>query len=83
MVFNGGTGTEKVMARPKGKKPAVRLSISLDSADHAELTRLAEQHDLSVAWVVRKAVSEFIARTANQDQPVLPLHRGGSGRASA
>ena len=71
------------MARPKGKKPAVRLSISLDATDHAELTRLAEQHDLSVAWVVRKAVSEFIARNANQDQPVLPLHRGGGRGVSA
>lgn len=71
------------MVRPKGKKPAARLSISLDTADHAELTRLAEQHDLSVAWLVRKAVSEFIARTANQDQPVLPLPRGGSSGASA
>ncbi len=71
------------MARPKGKKPAVRLSISLNSADHAELSRLAARHDLSVAWMVRKAVSEFVERNANQDQPVLPLHRGGSGGASA
>ena len=71
------------MARPKGKKPAVRLSISLDPADHAELSGLAAQNDLSVAWMVRKAVSEFIARNANQDQPVLPLHRGSGGGASA
>ena len=70
------------MARPKGKKPTVRLSISLDAADHAELSRLAEQHDLSVAWVVRKAVSEFVARNADQNEPVLPLHRGGNGASS-
>ncbi len=74
---------ESSMARPKGKKPAVRLSISLNPADHAELSRLAEQHDLTVAWMVRKAVSEFVARNANQDQPVLPLHRGGGSGASA
>ena len=71
------------MARPKGKNPAVRLSISLDPADHAELSRLAAQHDLSVAWMVRKAVSEFVTRNANQDQPVLPLHRGGGSGANA
>lgn len=70
---------ESQVARPKGKKPAVRLSIGLDPADHAELSRLAAQHDLSVAWMVRKAVSEFVERNANQDQPVLPLHRGGGG----
>ena len=71
------------MVRPKGKKPTVRLTISLDTADHAELSRLAEQNDLSVAWLVRKAVSEFIARNSNQDQPVLPLSRGGGSGASA
>ena len=69
--------TESPMARPKGKKPAVRLTIGLDPADHAELSQLAAQHDLSVAWMVRKAVSEFVARNADQEQPVLPLHRGG------
>ncbi len=71
------------MARPKGKKPAVRLSVSLDPADHAELSQLAEQNNLSVAWMVRKAVSEFVARNANHDQPVLPLQRGGGSGASA
>ncbi len=71
------------MARPKGKKPTVRLSISLDPADHAELSRLAARHELSVAWMVRKAVSEFVERNANQDQPVLPLHRGGGSGANA
>ena len=69
--------TEKSMVRPRGKKLAVRLSITLDTANHAELTRLAAQHDLPVAWLVRKAVSEFIERNANQDQPVLPLSRAG------
>ncbi len=73
---------ESRMARPKGKKPAVRLSVNLDPADHAELTRLAAQHDLSLAWMVRKAVSEFVARNADQDQPVLPMHRGGGSGAS-
>ena len=50
------------MARPKGKTPAVRLSVSLDPVDYAELSRLAAHHDLSVAWVVRNAVSEFVSR---------------------
>ena len=65
------------MARPKGKKPVVRLTVGLDLADHAELSRLAEQHDLTVTWMVRKAVSEFLARNANHEQPLLPLRRGG------
>ncbi len=79
LVLSGAQNVGALMARPKGKKPAVRLSVSLDTADHAELSRLAAQHDLTVAWMVRKAVSEFVARNASQDQPVLPLHRGGGG----
>ena len=71
------------MVRPKGKKPAVRLSVSLDPADHAELSQLAELNDLTVAWMVRKAVSEFVARNADHDQPVLPLQRGSGSGASA
>lgn len=68
------------MARPRGKRPVVRLSVSLDPADHAAISELAAEYDLSVAWMVRKAVSEFVARNADEDEPVLPLHRSSGGR---
>lgn len=64
------------MARPKGKRPSVRLSVSLDANDHAELARLAEEHDLSVSWIVRKAVTEFVEFHKDEDQQQLPLSRG-------
>jgi hypothetical protein len=50
------------MARPKGRKPSVRLSVSVSATDHAELARFAEARDLSLAWVVRRAISDFVER---------------------
>jgi len=73
------------MPRPKGKKRSVRLSVSLDEADHAELQRIAIENDLSVAWVIRKAVTEFIGRSGECEQGELPLARRspGTGRSAA
>jgi len=50
------------MPRPKSKKHSVRLSIALDKAEYEELTRLGACLDLSAAWLIRRAVSEFVAR---------------------
>lgn len=67
------------MPRPKGKKPSVRLSVNLDLPDHAALVRLADEHDVSLAWLVRKAVSEFVERHGKSDQTELPLPRSRRG----
>ena len=64
------------MPRPKGKKPSVRLSVNLDLPDHDVLVRLAERHDVSIAWLVRKAVSEFVERHNRGNQGELVLPRG-------
>ena len=61
------------MPRPKGKKLEVRLSVSLETGDHVELLRLAEQHRLSISWMVRKAIAEFVDRYRDSDQAELPL----------
>lgn len=61
------------MARPKGKKDTTRFSVSLDVSSHARLSRLAELHDVSVSWLVRRAISEFIERQEQGDQAELPL----------
>lgn len=66
------------MARPKGKKPSIRLSISMNLTDHAELVRIAEARDLSMAWVVRRAIADFVERhrEASQQELALPRVRG-------
>lgn len=68
------------MPRPKGKKHPARLSVSVNQSDLAELSRLAVEHDLSVAWMVRKAISEFVERNRADNQGELPLPRGNEKR---
>ncbi|RLL71540.1 CopG family transcriptional regulator [Ochrobactrum soli] len=61
------------MARPRGQKHPVRLSVSMDEKDHAAISRLAADMNLSAAWIVRRAVSEFVARHEDGAQTELPL----------
>lgn len=49
-------------ARSTDTTPKQRLSVSLDASDHADLKRLAEEQRVSLAWVVREAVGEYIYR---------------------
>jgi hypothetical protein len=62
------------MARPRGNRKSARLTISLDEEAHATLCAMARSEDVSVAWIVRRAVNELIAAyTASIAQPELPL----------
>lgn len=55
------------------KKKAVRMSISLDEDAHTEVCRIAADLNLSAAWIVRRAVSEFVSRQEKAAQTELPL----------
>lgn len=61
------------MPRAKTKKQIVRLSVTLGEGEYAELTRLGEELDLSAAWMIRRAVSEFVARHRGGIESDLPL----------
>ena len=63
------------MPRPKSKKHVVSLSIALDKAEYEELTRLGACLDLSAAWLIRRAVSEFVPRHREGIEADLPLCR--------
>ncbi|KPB59931.1 CopG family ribbon-helix-helix protein [Pseudomonas amygdali] len=39
-----------------------RTTISLTPEQLEQLQALADQHGLSLAWVIRQAISEFLAR---------------------
>lgn len=60
------------MNKAKAKK-GMRLSVTLDEKEYAELTRLGANLDLSAAWMIRRAVSEFIARYRGSPESSLPL----------
>lgn len=63
------------MPRPKSKKHSVRLTVTLNEGEYAELTRLGAELDLSAAWMIRRAVSEFVARHRESIAADLPLQR--------
>ena len=63
------------MPRSKTKKHSVRLSVTLDKGEYAELTRLGAELDLSAAWMIRRAVSEFVVRHRDGISADLPLRR--------
>lgn len=49
-----------------------RFSVALDENEYAELAAIAERHRVSMAWLVRHAVTEFLD-DYRIDDPQLPL----------
>ena len=68
------------MGRPRGKSLPARVSVSLDVAAYADLCALSRRYDVSVAWVLRRALEEFIERNRNEGQTELPLARRAADR---
>ena len=55
------------------EKKVARITVSLKPMEHDALARLAEKRDVSLSWVVRKAVEEYLAINLEQDQLNLDL----------
>ena len=49
-----------------------RFSVALDEHEYAELAVMAEKHRVSMAWLVRHALTEFLDRYRSEDLQ-LPL----------
>lgn len=49
----------------------IRTTVSLPSDQLQQLQSLADQHNLSLAWLIRQAVSEFLERV--DDHPTFHL----------
>lgn len=65
------------MPRPRGNRKTARLTVSLDEQAHATLSIFAKRQDVSVAWMVRRAATDFIEQQGKLAQPELPLGRAG------
>lgn len=51
-----------------------RITVSLPDKEHAALAALAQRHDVSLSWLTRKAVIEFLRRyKSGGTQPALDL----------
>ncbi len=74
------------MARPRGKQKTIRLTVNLDAQAYGALQVIAEQQDAAIAWVVRRAVINFIeqhGRTGDQPRLLLAPSGGESGERSS
>ena len=58
---------------PRKSRKGQRITVSLSESNHVELTGLAERHDVSLSWLARQALVEFIAKYKNT-QAKLPFH---------
>ena len=63
------------------KQPLIRVTVSLDSGDYAELGSLSEQTEISRSWLIRQAIRDLLRRCRDREQRELPLwlaqSRGG------
>lgn len=48
--------------------PTVRLTVTLDAADRAELERLSAETDRSLAWIVREAVRQYLSKVRDRER---------------
>jgi len=44
---------------------SVRITVSIPELQHKQILQLAEENNLSVAWVVRQAVSHFLEKNGD------------------
>jgi hypothetical protein len=52
------------------EKPTVRTTVSIPREDYVDLEGISERQKVSVAWVVRRAIEEYL------DRQSPPLRRG-------
>jgi len=50
------------MARPKGRTKPARLTVNLDRATYCALNELAQREDVSVSWVIRRAIEALLSQ---------------------
>ena len=48
------------MARPRGRTKPARLTVNLDRPTYCALNELAQREDVSVSWVIRRAIEALL-----------------------
>lgn len=64
-----------------GVKKGQRITVSLSESDYAALSALAESNDVSLSWIARKAITDFLERYKSEElQLPLGIGRTGGGK---
>jgi predicted transcriptional regulator len=58
-----------------------RMTVNLPCDEYAELSALAKKHRVSMAWLGRQAISEFLERYSKEELQ-LPLALSSSKKAA-
>lgn len=40
-----------------------RISVNIDRVEYEQLRRVARENDVSIAWIARRALKDFLARS--------------------
>lgn len=64
----------------RSKKLGPRVTVSVTPGDYDTLNTLAEKDDVSVSWVVRRAIHEYLRR---HQQPARPARRPALDKRAA
>ena len=60
-----------------------RVTVNLEDREYAELSALSDKHRVSLAWLGRQAIIEFLERRESEDLQlplILSSERPPSGR---
>lgn len=60
-----------------------RVTVNLDAPEYSQLSALADKHRISLAWLGRRAIVEFLERNEREEPQFplrLPSQRADSGR---
>lgn len=68
------------MGRPRSNREVARLSVSLEAHDYRELKSLAERNDVSAAWLIRRAITEFLRSPGQGEASTLKAQIGHAER---
>lgn len=50
------------MTKHNKDQPLKRITVNLDQADYLQMEQIAKNGRVSTAWLIRKAISEFLER---------------------
>jgi metal-responsive CopG/Arc/MetJ family transcriptional regulator len=63
MVVHGGARVPKE-AKQEADRSSVRTSVSLPQKSYREVERIAQRNRVSIAWVIREAVEQYVTEEA-------------------
>ncbi len=69
------------MPNLKKHKPMKRITVTVDPDDYAAVSRLAWNSEVTVSWLIRRSMREFLER--HEEDGVVQVIKSGVRRGSA